>query len=108
MVVKLGVRPRGDGDNPTSLLFPSTPYGKRGFFYECWEHDADEDWFRITVPATECGRISKEFLEEERRAIGPQWFAQEYMAEFVDNGAAVFGRDLVAAAVDDGFGPLDL
>jgi hypothetical protein len=30
------------------------------------------------------------------------------MTEFVDNGAAVFGRDLVESAVDDGFGPLDL
>ena len=30
------------------------------------------------------------------------------MADFVDNGAAVFGRDLVDGAVDDGFGPLDL
>jgi hypothetical protein len=62
----------------------------------------------VTVPATECGRISKEFLEEERRAIGPQWFAQEYLAEFVDNGAAVFGRDLVEAAVDDSFEPLNV
>jgi Terminase large subunit, T4likevirus-type, N-terminal len=162
MVGKLGIRPRGDGDNQTSLLFPngsrivglpgmegtvrgfsavslllideaarvddamykalrpmlavgqgdlwlmSTPYGKRGFFYECWEHEPRDEWFRVTVPATECARISGEFLEEERRAIGPQWFAQEYMAEFVDNGTAVFGRDLVEAAVDDGFGVLDL
>jgi hypothetical protein len=162
MVVTLGIRPRGDGDNQTSLLFPngsrivglpgmegtvrgfsavslllideaarvddamykalrpmlavgrgdlwsmSTPYRKRGFFYECWEHEPRGEWFRMTVTATECARISTEFLEEERRAIGPQWFAQEYMAEFVDNGAAMFGRDLVEGAVDDGFGPLDL
>jgi hypothetical protein len=26
----------GQGD----LWLMSTPYGKRGFFYECWEHDS--------------------------------------------------------------------
>jgi len=56
----------------------------------------------------ECARIPAKFLEAERRAIGAQWFAQEYMAEFVDNGTAVFGRDLVDGSVDDGFEPLDL
>ena len=161
MVAKLGIRPRGDGDNETSLLFPngsrivglpgiegtvrgfsavslllideaarvedamykglrpmlavgegdlwlmSTPRGKRGFFYECWEHGGP-GWFRVGVPATECTRISREFLEAERRAVGPLWFAQEYMGEFVDSGAAVFGRDLVDRAVDGGFEALDV
>ena len=67
-----------------------------------------EDWFRVSVAATECPRISAEFLEEERRAIGPLWFAQEYMGEFVDSGTAVFGRDLVERAVDDGLGPIEV
>ena len=43
-----------------------------------------------------------------RGAVGPLWFAQEYMGEFVDSGAAVFGRDLVDRAVDDGFQALDI
>ena len=54
---------------------------------------AGDEWFRMSVPATECPRIRAEFLEEERRAMGAAWFAQEYMCEFVDNGTAVFGRD---------------
>ncbi len=39
--------------------------------------------------------------------MGRAWFRQEYMCEFVDNGTAVFGRDLVEGAVDDGFEPLE-
>jgi hypothetical protein len=93
----------GQGD----LWLMSTPHGKRGFFYDCWAHEG-ADWFRISVAATECPRIPAEFLEAERRAMGPLWFAQEYMGEFVDNGAAVFGRDLVERAVDDGFGVLEV
>jgi terminase large subunit-like protein len=90
-----------DGD----LWLMSTPFGKRGFFYECWEHGGTE-WLRVSVKATECSRIQASFLEEERREMGAAWFQQEYMAEFIDNGSAVFGRDLVEAAIDDDVEPL--
>ncbi len=56
---------------------------------------------RVSVKATECPRIGAAFLEEERREMGAAWFQQEYMAEFVDNGSAVFARDVVEAAIDD-------
>ncbi len=161
MVAKLGIRPRGDGDNPVSLLFPngsrivglpgnegtvrgfsavslllideasrvddhmykallpmlattngdlwllSTPCGKRGFFYEEWQHGGPA-WFRISVPATKCPRISADFLENARNTLDAGWFAQEYMAEFVDNGISYFNRDLIEAALDDSFKALDL
>jgi hypothetical protein len=84
----------------------STPWGKRGFFYETWQYGG-ERWFRVSVPATECPRISKEFLEEQRGAMGPGWFRQEYMCEFSDNGTSVFDRDLVEAALDDFLEPLE-
>ena len=153
MVSKLGIRPRGDGDNAVSLLLPngsrivglpgnettergfsavslllideaswvadslykalhpmlattngdlwllSTPCGKRGFFYDEWQHGGPA-WFRISVPATKCPRISAEFLENARNTLEPDWFAQEYMAEFVDNGLSYFSRDLIEAAID--------
>jgi hypothetical protein len=120
MVSMLGIKPRGDGDNAISLLFPngsrivglpgeegkvrgfsaasmllideasrveedlyralrpmlavgngdmwllSTPYRKKGFFYLNWEFGGAV-WHRVRVPATECARIPREFLEEERR-----------------------------------------
>jgi hypothetical protein len=90
-----------DGD----LWLMSTPYGKRGFFYESWEHGGP-GWLRVSVKATECPRIKAAYLEEERREIGAAWFRQEYMGEFVDNGTLVFGRDLVEAALDDDVEPL--
>jgi hypothetical protein len=161
LVQKLGIRPRGDGDNETSLLFPngsrivglpgsegtvrgfsavslllideaarvedamykalrpmlavgqgdlwlmSTPRGKRGFFHESWEHGGP-GWLRVRVPATDCPRIPREFLEEERAQMGGLWFRQEYLCEFVDSGAGVFQRDLVENALDDSVTPLTL
>ena len=159
MVAMLGIPPRGDGDNQTSLLFPnrsrivglpgtegtvrgfsavslmlideaarvedsmykalrpmlavgrgdlwllSTPYGRRGFFYETWVH-GNNDWKRVTVAATECPRIPADFLEEERSTLGAAWFQQEYLCEFVDSGASVFGREIVEAALNDELEPL--
>jgi hypothetical protein len=90
-----------DGD----LWLMSTPYGKRGFFYESWANGGEE-WTRFSVKATECPRIGADFLEEERREMGAAWFGQEYMTEFIDNGEAVFGRDVVDNAFDDDVDPL--
>jgi hypothetical protein len=100
----LALRPMlavGNGD----LWMMSTPWGKQGFFYETWEHGG-EDWFRISVPATECSRISREFLEEERKTMGPQWFEQEFLCGFVNNGTSMFARDVVEAALDECVEPL--
>jgi hypothetical protein len=91
----------GNGD----LWLMSTPCGKRGFFYETWEH-AGPEWLRVSVPATECPRISKDFLEEQRSAMGLESFRQEHMCEFVGSGMGVFDRDLVEAALDESFGEL--
>jgi len=59
----------------------STPYGKRGFFYETWSNGGPT-WHRIEVPASQVPRIAPEFLEDERRILGESWFRQEYCCSF--------------------------
>ncbi len=63
------------------LLCLSTPYGKRGFFYDAWAHGGPE-WTRVEVPAAQVPRIKPEFLEEERRNLGESWYRQEYGCSF--------------------------
>jgi hypothetical protein len=46
----------------------STPHGKSGFFYETWEFGGPE-WLRVSGPASECARISREFPEEQRSVM---------------------------------------
>ncbi|MGA7234289.1 MAG: terminase family protein [Bryobacteraceae bacterium] len=86
----------GEGD----LWLMSTPYGKRGFFYDVWSHG--EGWERHSAPATECPRIRASFLEEERGAMGQAWFAQEYLCEFIHDGGGWFTRGVVEEALCDG------
>lgn len=88
-----------DGD----VWLLSTPWGKRGFFYEMWEHGGDE-WARFRVPATECPRIPKERLERERKQMGDAWFRQEYLCDFMATGGQMFGWDMLEDAVEQGGG----
>ena len=70
------------------LIVLSSPFGARGFYYEAYKNR--KDWEYYEVPATECPRISKEFLEEEKKNIGLFWYEQEYMCKFLDSQTAAF------------------
>lgn len=84
----------------------STPFGKRGFFYESWT--GSEPWERVKVLAHECSRIPASFLDAERRSKGPRWFAQEYECSFEEVEDAVFTHDIIHAAVRDDIEPIIL
>ncbi len=82
------------------LVALSTPYGKRGWFHDEWFGEGT--WERVRVTAEECPRISKEFLEEERRALGERYYRQEYMTDFSECVDAVFSyADIMRAQSSD-------
>jgi hypothetical protein len=87
-----------------ALLMLSTPWGRRGVFFNEWVEGVG--WQRFRVTAHEVPRISPEFLEEERRALGQWRYEQEYMCVFGENIDAVFRHDDIRAAVTDEFEPL--
>ena len=95
------MRAVGDGD----LWLMSTPFGKRGFFWDTWA-GPDQRWLRIESPAPECQRISPDFLQQERESLGDRWFRQEYLCEFVSDDESLFDRDLIDAALSDDLEPL--
>ncbi len=82
-----------------ALVMLSTPYGKRGAFYEAWTNGVG--WERYRVTAEECPRISRAFLEEERRSIPARVFRQEYLCEFEETDDTVFAHDDVMRALED-------
>jgi hypothetical protein len=87
-----------------ALIMLSTPYGKRGVFYEEWT--GGHGWERYEVPASQCPRISEEFLEEERRVL-PSWvYRQEYECSFEDTEDQVFTTEMVEQAVTPEVTPL--
>jgi hypothetical protein len=62
------------------LIVLSTPFGKRGFFYKEWIGEGK--WERIKVTADDCPRIDRDFLADEKRALGDVWYSQEYLCSF--------------------------
>ena len=86
------------------LLALTTPRGQRGWFFDAWK--SSESWERIEVPATRCPRLSAEFLREERIALGPRWYAQEYCCSFEADASCLFDPAAVRAAFRSEVKPL--
>ncbi len=87
-----------------TLMMLSTPYGKRGVFFEEWSQG--EGWERYKVPARDCPRIPASFLEEERRSLPARVYRQEYGCSFEETEDQVFSYEDVTGALDPGVTPL--
>ena len=87
-----------------TLMMLSSPFGKRGVFYEEWTGAGD--WDRYEVDATECPRITDEFLKEERLTLPERVFRQEYMCSFEETEDSVFSHEDVGRAVTGDVTPL--
>ena len=82
--------------------FISTPYG-RNYFWELWQKgitpktDGDK-WVSHTAPSMDNPYLPDGWMEEKRKTSPERVFAQEVLAQFLEDGAGVFRR--VNEAVD--------
>ena len=86
------------------MLVLSTPFGRRGFFFDTWSNGSD--WHKIKITAHDVDRISEAFLSDERRELGEWTYKQEYLGEFADSNEQLFAGALIEAAVSDEVRPL--
>lgn len=86
------------------LVALTTPWGKRGWFYDEWTGTAA--WDRVRVTAPECPRITPEFLAEEQAAMPRQWYESEYLCQFADTVDQVFTTEEIDGMVTPGISPL--
>jgi len=83
-----------------ALALLSTPWGRRGFFYDSYVHRAE--WHYVEVPATKCTRIAPAFLAEQRRKTGEWFYQQEWECQFNDSVTGAFrSADIEAALQED-------
>lgn len=81
--------------NPSGqkCLMISTPKGRNHFFN--WYNKPEA--VSMKFPLTECPYINKDLVEEARKSLPPDIYAQEFEAKFVDSGNDVFvGIDKVS------------
>jgi hypothetical protein len=79
------------------LIVLSTPFGKRGWFYEACRKRQQWDYYEIT--AHQCPRISEEFLQEEEESNGPYWVEQEYFCKFHDTLESAFRAEDIESLI---------
>jgi len=78
-------------ENKGEALFISTPIGMDNWFYHLWEKaETAEDWARFQYPTVSNPIIDPAEVESAREDLGELVFAQEYLAEFISEGAQIF------------------
>jgi len=82
------------------FVLASTPFGQRGHFHKV-ATGKSETWLRLKVVATQCKRISTEFLAEEKEELGPYVYSQEYEGEFVASETQVISHESILKAIND-------
>lgn len=113
----------------TKLIAMSTPFGKRGWWYEEWERNPRWQKFHVKAPvqivggslreaeaeyvfterSAELGRLGYysprhhdfEFMKDEWASMPEWWFRQEYLGEFMEAQDAVFRVSDIEAAFGD-------
>jgi len=75
----------------------STPRGKQGYFFDCSDQcpKVKPNFTRFYVSAEDCPRHSKEFLKAERVTMTRLEYAQEYLAQFLDDIKQFFSDKLI-------------
>jgi hypothetical protein len=79
-------------------LIMSTPFGKRGFFYETMSGKIP-GWDTWTIPVTASHILSEEFLQEERAILGDAWYRQEWLCDFLDESSSLFSEALITGTI---------
>ncbi len=87
-----------------AMLALSTPWGKRGWWFEEWTSRAG--WERYEISADQCPRISEEFLQEEKLALPARVYRQEYFNSFEETEDQVFSYEHVERAITPNVKPL--
>ncbi len=96
-------------DRQGGALLISTPAGY-SWFYEAWQRGQEgrDDWHSWQYPTSDNPLIPADEIDAARESLPDRTFRQEYLAEFIPDGAGVFRSVRVAAtatpqlrAIDD-------
>ena len=82
-----------------ALYLLSTPYGKRGHFYELWMGQAN--WHRIQFLAENCKRYSPDYLEDMKKNMPPALYRQEFECSFEETEDQVFREEDIQRTLSD-------
>lgn len=80
-------------------VFIGTPKGHNDF-YKVWK-EADADWYRVELKASETGIIAADELADARKMMTREQYAQEYECSFEAAIQGAYYGELMARALED-------
>lgn len=89
------------------LMVMSTPYGRRGFFYDLHE-DTANGYERHKITCYESEQYTPERIAEVKGSLGSYVFASDYECSFEDTDAQLFGTEMVRAMFTPAVEPLEI
>ena len=85
---------KGNMDILSTPRGKTNKHGEETYFYKCSKRG---DFTKFHISAEECHRHSKEFLRNEKASMGDLAYAQEYLAQFLDDLKRVFSDSQIKA-----------
>jgi len=82
------------------MILLSSPFGRRGFFYDVWTNGNEAEWQKIEITALDCPRITDDFLESEKASMPEFLYLQEYHCKFVDTDTQIFPSELIENSIN--------
>lgn len=83
-------------------VFIGTPKGKNTFHRLWTEADENEDWYRISLKASETGLLDQKELADAHKMMSDDEYAQEYECSFdAAVRGAYYGKEINAAELDE-------
>jgi hypothetical protein len=89
--------------NP-KLIVLGTAFTQATKFYHYYKSG---DFKVFEQRADACPRISPQFLEDKKKSLGPLLYAAEFENKWIDDASQMVSDDLLEAAVDDSYIPLE-
>ena len=74
------------------MILLSTPWGKRGYFYDCFQDETFKTWH---VNAEECTRVPQDFIDQQKKRLSKLAYEQEVLGNFLDELIAFFPTKLI-------------
>jgi hypothetical protein len=89
------------GATQGDIILISTPFGKRGRFYETFNPKGSQRYETYHIRAKDCPKIDSEFLQEQRETLTAMEYLQEFEGEFVEEADAYFPYSLIMNCLKD-------
>lgn len=87
---------KNDDGVKKSIIVLSTPFGKQGYFYECFKDPSFKTWH---IRSSDCPRADQEFLARQKANMTKAAWSQEFLGEFVDELRQFFKDDLIRSCM---------